>query len=115
MQRIGILGCGRVSDRYLEVCRDELRDCQVAAVCDIIPDKAEKLSKALNTEAVYDFDELLSRNIDVTIILTESGKHAEHTLKSLKAGKHVIVEKPPAMLANEIFEIEKFADKNNLI
>jgi predicted dehydrogenase len=87
----------------------------VAAVCDIIPDKAEKLAKALNTEAVYHFDELLSRNIDLIIILTESGKHAEHTLKSLKAGKHVIVEKPPAMLANEIFELEKFAEKNNLM
>lgn len=115
MQRIGILGCGRVSDRYLEVCRDELRDCRVTAVCDVITEKADKLAKELDAKAVYNFDELLQMDIDVVFILTESGKHAIHTRKALESGKHVIVEKPPGLLPQEILDNEKFSAEKGLM
>lgn len=115
MQRIGILGCGRVSNRYMEIFRDELRDCNLVAVCDIIREKADGLAKAFNTEPVYRYEDLLAEDIGVVIVLTESGKHYAHARTALEAGKHVIVEKPAAMLPDEILANERLAAGKGLM
>ncbi len=115
MQKIGILGCGRVSNRYMEVFRDELRDCKAVAVCDIIREKADGLAKALEAEPVYNYEDLLAKDIGVVVVLTESGKHYAHARKALESGKHVIVEKPAAMLPAEIEANERLAARKGLM
>ncbi len=115
MQKIGVLGCGRVSGRYLEVFRDELRDCKVVAVCDVIHEKADRVAKALNAEPVYNYEDLLAKDIGVVLVLTESGKHFAHARTALEAGRHVIVEKPAALLPEQILANEKLAAEKNLM
>jgi predicted dehydrogenase len=115
MQKIGVLGCGRVSGRYEEVFRDELRDCAVVAVCDSVREKADRLAKALKTESVYTYEDLLAKDVGVVVILTESGKHFDHARTALEAGKHVIVEKPAALLPDQIVANEKLAAEKSLM
>jgi predicted dehydrogenase len=99
----------------MEIFRDELRDCKVVAVCDIVREKADGLAKALSTESVYRYEDLLEKDIGVVIVLTESGKHYEHARTGLEAGKHVIVEKPAALLPDEIVANEKLAAGKGLM
>jgi UDP-N-acetyl-2-amino-2-deoxyglucuronate dehydrogenase len=116
MQRIGILGCGRVSRRYLEVCRDELKDATVTVVCDLKHELAQSIAAELNAEATYSLESLLQKdNVDVIVILTESGKHGTHARQILEAGKHVIVEKPAAMLPDEVLMNEQLAAEKELM
>jgi predicted dehydrogenase len=115
MQRIGVLGCGRVSGRYVEVFRDELHDCKVVAVCDIIREKADRVATVLNAAPVYNYEDLLARDIGLVVILTESGKHYAHARTALEAGKHVIVEKPASLLPDQILENEKLAAEKHLM
>jgi predicted dehydrogenase len=117
MIRIGILGCGRVvQSRYVEVFQKELSGVEVTMACDLVKTKADHVSNLLGCKAVYNDDDLISSaNLDVVLICTESGKHYDHALAALKAGKHTIVEKPPALIPEQVVELEKMAREKNLM
>lgn len=56
-----------------------------------------------------DYNDILNNpDIDAVIIATRHSLHAEMALAALNAGKHVLLEKPLALNANELSEIEKF-------
>jgi predicted dehydrogenase len=59
--------------------------------------------------ATTDFDQVLGdKDIDLVIIATRHHMHAEMTLRALKAGKHVLIEKPLALTESELAGIEAF-------
>jgi predicted dehydrogenase len=117
MIRIGVLGAGRVvKHRYVEVFRDELKDVRVTVVCDKVRERADEVAAQLGAQAVYKRKLMFERNdVDVVLVATESGKHYKHVRSALEAGKHVIVEKPPALIPEEIIENEVFANQNGLM
>ena len=117
MVRIGILGAGRVvQNRYVEVFRDELKDTVVTMVCDKVRARAEEVAAQLGAQAVVEKKMLLENDgVDAILIATESGKHYLHAREALKAGKHVIVEKPPALIPSEVLENERLAQKRGLM
>lgn len=117
MIRFGILGAGRVvQNRYIEVFRDELKGARVAAVCDLVPRLADQAASHLNAEPIYEMEQLLARNdVDVVLVATESGNHFRHVRQALDAGKHVVVEKPPALIPDEIIKNEEAASNKTLM
>lgn len=68
----------------------------LAAVCDIIPEKADELAAAFNARAYYALDELLAAetSLDLISVCTPNGLHASHSIKALEAGINVLCEKP---------------------
>jgi predicted dehydrogenase/threonine dehydrogenase-like Zn-dependent dehydrogenase len=73
---------------------------------------ADAKSVAVRNGAIYattDIDEVLrDDDVDVVLIATRHDTHASLTLRSLRAGKHVLVEKPLALNEHEADEIEAF-------
>lgn len=71
-----------------------------------------------NTSAVKTYDDLDSllsdASVDVVYIASPNSLHYDQTLKSLNAGKHVIVEKPFASNVKEFDELIKLADTKDL-
>src|SRR5437762_3009257 len=89
--KFALIGCGRIGTRHAH----HISNVGVlVAVCDIDQSKAQALSKECATKAYFSIDSLLKDNlqVDVVAICTPNGLHAEHTIKSLKAGFHVICE-----------------------
>ena len=117
MIKIGILGAGRVvANRYVEVFRDEIKGAEVTVVCDIVKDRADKVAKQLKAKSVYEKNIMFKNNdIDTILVATESGNHYLDSRLALEAGKNVIVEKPPALIPDEILENEKLANQNKLM
>lgn len=116
MQKVAILGCGRVSQRHMEVFRDEVKGAQVLLVADTVQDKADLRARELGCKPVYTAEEVFNNeDIDVVVVLSESGNHADHSMEALKAGKHVIVEKPPALIPSQIQELESYAKSKELM
>jgi predicted dehydrogenase len=67
-------------------------------VCDIVESKAKAIADQFGVPHFSDMHELMRKvNPDVVVILTESGRHAEHTLALAPYGKHIVVEKPMAL------------------
>jgi UDP-N-acetyl-2-amino-2-deoxyglucuronate dehydrogenase len=110
--RFAIVGCGRIAQRHAE----HIKNVGIlASVCDIIPEKAKSLAEKFGAPAYNTIDQMLEaeRNIDVVSVTSPNGLHAEHTIKSLRAGKHVICEKPMAISVYDCGEMIKEAEKAN--
>src|SRR5260221_8494125 len=92
--RFGLVGCGVIGPLHAEAITS-LPDAEVVAVTDIVAEKAQKLATAYGAQAYTDMDEMLEREkLDVVIICTPSGIHGEHACRAMRAGHHVIIEKP---------------------
>ena len=98
--KVGIIGCGAIAEgKYLKALQ-YIHEAEVVAFCDIIPEKAERMRKlfdAPNARIYEDYNELLKDgSIEVIHVCTPNRSHSPITVASLKAGKHVLCEKPMA-------------------
>jgi UDP-N-acetyl-2-amino-2-deoxyglucuronate dehydrogenase len=98
--RIAIIGCGRIAQRHAEHINNK---GVLAAVCDIDKEKADQLANQYKAKPFYNIEELLKSDLslDVISICTPNGLHAEHSIKALKAGFHVLCEKPMALKVDD--------------
>lgn len=88
-----IIGCGRIAGRHAE---QMIKHGKLVAVCDIIPEKAEALAGLFDARAYNSIESLLQdeKDLDLVAICSPNGLHAAHSIKALKAGHHVLCEKP---------------------
>lgn len=91
-----LVGCGRIAQRHAGHIG---RLGNLKAVCDTNNIRADKLGQEHDAAIYYSLDDLLAneKDLDVVAICTPNGLHAEHTIKSLQAGHHVLCEKPMAI------------------
>ncbi len=106
--RVGIAGCGYQGGRLVEAIG--LSDSLVVVAC-ADPDgaAAAKLADSAggaSTHASTD-DLLANANVDVVMVATPHHLLAEHSLKAIRAGKHVLAEKPIAINEAGAIEIEQ--------
>lgn len=110
--RIGIIGCGRISDlNALGYLKND--NAKIVAVCDVNEERAEEKAKAWGAKKVYKnyHDLLKDPEVDAAEILTPHHLHAEMTTAAAEAGKHISVQKPMAMNVKEANEMIKAARK----
>ncbi len=92
--RIGIVGCGVVSEFQADAIR-QLAGARVAAFCDSVEPAARARADRFGGKVFTDFRVMVrSPDIDAVSICTPSGAHLDPALAAAEAGKHVMVEKP---------------------
>src|SRR5258707_4325320 len=94
--KFALVGCGRIAQRHAEHIQSK---GELIAVCDIVREKADQLAAQQHAKAYYQIEDLLAREkeVDVISICSPSGLHAEHAIKALTSGFHVLCEKPMAI------------------
>ena len=113
--KVGIIGCGNISSIYLENCTKLFKNLEVAAVSDLIRDRAEKQAEEYGVENVLTTEELLKReDIELVLNLTTPPLHTKVNRMALEAGKHVYSEKPAALDLSEAKETLKIAGDRGL-
>ena len=100
--RVGVIGAGGISGMHLEGYRN-CPHAEILAVCDVVGERAQ--ARAEEFDVPYWFtsaEKLLAlKDIDAVSVCTPNYDHKRSTIKALRAGKHVLCEKPPAMNARE--------------
>ena len=103
MYNFALVGCGRISKRHGEILgENQIPGARLVAVCDKVLNKAEIIAKKYNIPAYSDMHEMMqAESIDVVVVLTESGLHAQHTIQLAPYGAHIVVEKPMALTLDD--------------
>lgn len=114
--RFGIIGCGVIADFHAAALAELSSEAELIGVCDVVPAAAEKFALRHGTKAFADAEALLAcPDIDIVNICTPSGYHYISVIAAAKAGKHIICEKPLAINAQQLDEIEKVCNASGII
>ena len=112
MIKFAIVGCGRIAQRHAEHIS---KRGQLVAVCDIVEDKAQQLANTYGAKAYTSYADMLANetSIDVIAVCSPNGLHAQHSIEGLKAGFHILCEKPMGLSVKECGEMIQAAERAN--
>jgi predicted dehydrogenase len=112
--RVGLVGLGYWGPNLARNF-DELGT--LVALCDLEAELRERFAARYPNASVYaDYGEMLaSGELDAVVVATPVPTHFALSKQALEAGKHVFVEKPPAMRAAEMEELVALAAERNLV
>lgn len=108
--KVGIIGTGSISGCHISGY-NALDNVELYAVCDINEQRARECAKKNGVELVFtDYNEMLKlKELDAVSVCTWNSEHAPATIAALKAGKHVLCEKPMAINTREAVAMEEAA------
>ena len=110
--RLGIIGLGQQGGMYASLINDgRVPHLTIGAICDIDPAKRELARTTYPGVPVYDdLDALLvSGDVDAVVTTTPHYLHPEMGIAALKAGLHVLVDKPAGVYTKQAQELVDFA------
>ncbi len=114
--RFGLVGCGTIHSWHVDVLKNLSDEAEIVAVCDIVPERAQASADKLGVPAYTDYKKMLARkDIDAVAIGTPSGLHADQGMQAIRAGKHVVVEKPIDVSLKKADALIAAARKANLV
>jgi predicted dehydrogenase len=106
--RFGLLGMGVRGNFHLDSIREraEQENVGVAAVCDVFQRRLDRAAEKSGADGYLDYREVLARaDVDAVVVATPDHWHARMALDALEAGKHVYLEKPMTLTAEEAIAV----------
>jgi len=116
MKKLGVavIGTGFWGRNHARVFK-ELEETELLAVCDINAERAKNVAKQFGVRAYTNMGKMLKRkDIEAVSNCVWSLTLAKETLKALKAGKHVLVEKPMATNVKQAEKLLEMAEEKGL-
>ena len=117
MKKIGtaVIGTGFWGKNHARIY-NELESTELVAICDVNRDRAKAVGSQFGVKSYTKSSQMLkNEDIQALSICTWSTKLAEETLKALKAGKHVLVEKPMATHTKQAEKLLQTAEERDLL
>lgn len=109
--RVGVIGCGTIAVmRHLPEYASR-EDVEIAAVYNRTRSKAEDVQKQYGGTVCDSVEELVSMDLDAVSVCTANSMHAHDTILALRAGKHVLCEKPMDITLEKCITMAEEADK----
>ena len=107
--KVAIIGCGTIAvSQHIPAYMNNSK-VEIKYFCDILPEVAEKTVKKFGCGiAVTDYRKVLADlEVDAVSVCTPNKAHSEIAIAALKAGKHVLCEKPAARTYEEALAMQK--------
>lgn len=112
---VAVVGCGNISAIYLENLTKLFRNVRVAAVSDLVPEKAQAAAEKYHAEKILTLEQVLAdESIDIVLNITTPPTHFDICRRALEAGKSVYVEKPLSLRPEEGAALVKLAAEKGL-
>ena len=115
--RIGVLGCGPIAQAaHFDACR-KARNAELYAICDRADDLRTAMAAIHRPSVAYrDYADLLADpQVEAVIIAVADQFHVPLCIQALRAGKHVLVEKPLGVRVEECEELRTVVQQSGLI
>ena len=110
--KFGLIGCGRIAKRHIEVIKS-IEEAQLTAVCDVVKERAEEVGKQNKVKSYLSAEVMLEKEqLDVVNILTPSGNHAEMVINIADKVSNIILEKPMALRLDDADRMIESCDRS---
>ena len=115
--KIALIGAGGIASTQHIPAYAGMEDVEVVAICDIKPEKAEKLAAQYGVPQTFtDYREVLKLpGLDAVDICTPNYLHSVIAVDALNSGLHVFCEKPDAVSVAEAEKMKAAAEKNGKV
>jgi predicted dehydrogenase len=111
--KVGVVGVGHLGKIHARVY-SELPEVTLVAVADIDGEQARSTARKYNCEAFNDFHDMIDL-VDAASVVVPTDLHFQVASEFIKAGKHVIVEKPMTLKLKEAEDLVSLSRQNNII
>lgn len=113
--RAAVIGCGSLGRRHTEML-GQIEEAEMVAFCDIKEEAAQALCEEAGGEyATTDADRIFAdESIDAVYVCTLHDTHADLSIRSAEAGKHILVEKPLALTVEECLEVGRAVERTGV-
>ena len=101
MLKVGIIGCGKITEVRHAPEYAENPDCEITAFFDVVPVRAQRMAELYGGKAYDSIESLLASDVDAVSVCVANVYHASVTIQALRAGKHVLCEKPMATTSED--------------
>ena len=115
--RVGVLGCGPIAQAaHLESCA-KARNADLHAICDVAPDLLARMACTWEpTRAYGDYAAMLADpELEAVIVATADAFHVPAATAALRAGKHVLCEKPLGVTVEEVEALREVVRETGLV
>lgn len=111
--RFGVLGLGAIAQTAHLPVLAKMRGAEIVALCDNEAAKARGIAQRFGVKTwCTDIEDLLETpDLDAVVICSPNHLHEVHALSAIKAGKHVLVERPVALSSRGVERLIAAADK----
>jgi len=110
MLRWGLVGTGAIANKRVGPALVSAQNSRLVAVCDVVEEAARDFAQRFQVPVYTSFEQLLANpDINAIYLATPIFLHAPQAIQALRAGKHVLVEKPMALTVAEGEEMIRVA------
>jgi predicted dehydrogenase len=115
--QLALIGCGEVTRAKHLPALTRVRETKVVAVCDLDKDRARNAAETFGvSRQCCDANEIFAMpDVDAVGICTDPGSHADLAIAAVRAGKHILVEKPLALTPSDCTRMIKEANAGGVI
>ena len=115
--KIAMCGLGNYAEKWMAPAIEQSKYAKLTAIITGSPNKIEKWQNRYNIKSknIFNYNNMDSiaenSDIDCVYVCTPTGNHAEYSIRSFEAGKHVICEKPMAPFVKDCDDMINAAKK----
>ena len=115
MIKRGIIGCGKMADSFLDRFHYVNDEFEIVAAVDVDIQRAKKVAETFQGIITTTRYTEIFGYIDAALVVLPHHLHHEVTLDCIKAGKHVLLEKPMAITEHQCIELIQAAESKQKI
>jgi len=113
---VGIIGAGLIGGKRAAALSDAKCEAKLVAVADVSRERAGQLAQQHGAEATQNAEDLIARkDVDVVVIATTNDSLVSLSTQALRAGKHVLVEKPAGRNPRELKALVEETERSRTI
>jgi len=115
--KVGILGCGQIAQAAHFDSVVKARNAELYAICDVAEDLLQRMACTYKPVKTFrEYDEMLADpNLDAVIVATADAFHVPASVAALRAGKHVLCEKPVGVSVEEVEALKEEVEKSGRV
>lgn len=112
MVRIGVIGTGKMGRNHVKIF-SEMKNVDLVGVADISEETVNDIAREYSTKPYLDYRDLLGEELDAVSIVVPTTLHKQVAIDAIRAGCHVMVEKPISATVDEGKEMIATANRHN--